>query len=75
MTTLDSLSVGGEATIVDVGGARPLQRRLMEFGILPGTRVRLVRRHALQGIVELEVRDSHLTLRAHEAGRLSVDRG
>lgn len=72
MTTLDLLTVGGEATVVDVGGARPLQRRLMELGILPGTRVRLVRRNLLHGVVELVVRDSHLTLRTQEAGRLAV---
>jgi len=72
MTTLNSLDVGHEATVLEVGGSRPMQRRLMEMGILPGTRVRLVRKSSLHGIVELEVRDCNLTLRSHEAGRLAV---
>ena len=73
MTTLDTLDSGHEATVVDVGGPRTMRRRLMEMGILPGTRVRLVRKSALHGVLELEVRGCNLTLRRHEAGRLSVD--
>ena len=55
---LDSLPIGTEARIVEVGGARPFRRRLMEMGFLPGTLVRLVRKNAVGGVIEVEVRRS-----------------
>jgi Fe2+ transport system protein FeoA len=42
----------------------------MELGLLPGTDVRLVRRVAASGLVELEVRGCHLSLRNSEAMHL-----
>ena len=74
MTTLDTLEVGLTATVRQVGGPRSFRCRLMEFGLLPGTKVRIVRRHPVQGILELEVRSSHLSLRTDEAGYLAVTR-
>ena len=44
----------------------------MELGLLPGTRVRVVRRVDVGGLLELEVRGSRLSLRRGEAGRLLV---
>ena len=72
MTTLDCLSSGSEALLHDVGGSRSFQRRLMEMGLLPGTRVRLVRRNDVGGVVELKVRQAHVSLRMSEARNLTV---
>jgi Fe2+ transport system protein FeoA len=47
----------------------------MEMGLLPGTLVRLVRRMPLGGLVELEVRGGHLSLRSSEVGQLMVELG
>lgn len=74
MTTLSCLSIGDEATLVGLGGARPFRRRLLEMGLLPGTRIRLVRKNALHDVLEVEVRRSHVTLRTLEAGELFVTR-
>lgn len=75
MTTLDRLSAGSEALLLDIGGARSFQRRLMELGLLPGTRIRLVRCHDLGGVMELEVRAARVALRKGEAGQLRVALG
>ena len=72
MTTLNSLTPGSEALLVEVGGARPFQCRLMEMGLLPGTRVQLVRRNAFGGVLELKVRHSHVTVRTFEASQMIV---
>ena len=69
---LDSLPIGTEARIVEVGGARPFRRRLMEMGFLPGTLVRLVRKNAVGGVFEVEVRRSRVSLRFAEARELAV---
>lgn len=67
---LTRLAPGQAARIESVGGKRAFRRRLMELGLLPGTRVRVVRRVEVGGLLELEVRRSRLTLRLPEARAL-----
>ncbi len=73
MSSLLDLSAGAEATLSRLGGTRSFQRRLMEMGLLPGTRVRLVRRNDIGGVIELEVRRCRVTLRKHDAGEIRVE--
>lgn len=70
--SLDSLPDGTAGTLVRLGGERTFRRRLMELGLLPGTAVRVVRRVDVGGVLELEVRNCHLTLRSGEARELFV---
>jgi ferrous iron transport protein A len=72
MISLVDLEAGAEGTLQSLGGSRPFQRRLMEMGLLPGTRVRLVRRNDIGGVVELEVRRCRVTLRRTDAAALNV---
>jgi Fe2+ transport system protein FeoA len=44
----------------------------MELGLLPGTKVRLVRRLEAGGVLELEVRRARLSLRTEDARHLTV---
>jgi Fe2+ transport system protein FeoA len=44
----------------------------MELGLLPGTRVRLVRRVDVGDVLEVEFRGCHLSLRRGDASRLVV---
>jgi ferrous iron transport protein A len=53
-----------------VGGAF---LRLREMGLLPGTRVRLIRRAPLGDPIEIEVRGYHLSLRREEADQIVID--
>ncbi|MEY2805671.1 MAG: ferrous iron transport protein A [Planctomycetia bacterium] len=72
MAQLATLAPGQAARIESIGGERSFRRRLMEMGFLPGTPVRLVRRLPLGGLLELEVRGSHVNLRIDEAAALQV---
>jgi ferrous iron transport protein A len=47
--------------------------RLREMGMLPGTRVKLVRKAPLGDPIEIEVRGYHLTLRLQEAEGVVVE--
>jgi len=73
MTPLRNLSPGSSARLVQVGGERGFRRRLMELGLLPGTDVRVVRSVDVGGLVELEVRGCHVSLRQSEAQELLVE--
>ena len=73
MSTLADLRPGTSATLTAVSGARAHRRRLLELGLVPGTRVHLVRRSALQGLLEVEVRGSRLSLRSAEAYQVTVE--
>ena len=75
MTPLRSLADGTAARLASIGGDRSFRRRLMELGLLPGTEVRVVRRAAVGGVIELEVRRARLSLRLAEADRLFVVTG
>ena len=73
MTSLSTLIAGADALLREVGGERSFRRRLMEMGLLPGTRLRVVRRNDVGGVIELEVRRCRISLRQSEAARLLVD--
>ncbi|MEZ4340564.1 MAG: ferrous iron transport protein A [Sandaracinaceae bacterium] len=65
--TLDELPVGAEGTIVEVRCDRPIARRLMEMGVLPGTRVAVVRVAPLGDPIQLRLRSYSLSIRRREA--------
>lgn len=72
MTSLFDARVGTTGHLERIGGERSFRRRLMEMGLLPGTPIRIVRRGSLEGLVEVECRGCHLTLRASEAQALYI---
>lgn len=72
MAALSNLSVGSNGILVALGGERSFRRRLMEMGLLPGTRVQMVRRNDLGGVLEVEARHCRMTLRQAEAAQLLV---
>ena len=69
---LDGVPVGRSATVVSVACDRATARRLMELGLLPGTRVDVVRVAPMGCPLELRVRDSALSIRRVEAARVAV---
>jgi Fe2+ transport system protein FeoA len=71
--TLAALPVGASAVIVRVRCARSIAVRLMEMGLLPGTRVTLVRVAPLGDPIELRVRGYALSIRRAEAELVDVD--
>lgn len=70
--SLVDLPLGQNAEIMSIDCERRLSRRLMEMGLLPGTRVRIVRVAPLGDPIELRVRNYSLSVRRAEAAKIAV---
>ena len=70
--TLDRLPLGESAVVHHVGGGRQVSRRLMEMGLLPGTRVAAIRRAPLGDPLELRLRGYLLSLRLADAAQIAL---
>lgn len=71
---LTELPLHQPATVVGVGGDRAFRRRLLELGLLPGTRIVLRNVAPMGDPVELELRGGRLSIRRAEAQRILVER-
>ena len=69
---LTSLALGAAATVTEIKLPPASRPRLMEMGLLVGTKVELVRFAPLGDPVEIKVRGYNLTLRKHEAEQIWV---
>ncbi|HEX4475377.1 MAG TPA: FeoA family protein [Polyangiaceae bacterium] len=72
MATLADLPTGASATVTSIGGERAFRRRMMEFGLLPGTTIELRRVAPLGDPVEIRVRGAALSIRRVEARNIGV---
>lgn len=72
VVALSSLSAGTSAVIVSIQIPPEARGRLLEMGVLVGTRIELVRRAPLGDPLEIKVRGYNLSLRKHEAELISV---
>lgn len=70
---LSELAPGESAPIVRILGDELVARRLMELGLVPGTRVEVVRHAPLGDPIELRLRQIHLSLRRSEAALVHVE--
>lgn len=71
--TLDKLSIGQNAVIVNVGGKGALRRHLLDMGLTPKTTV-MVRKVAPMGDpIELHLRGYELTIRLEDAREIEVE--
>ncbi len=70
--TLAEAKRGKLVTIERVGGERAFRRRLMELGLVPGTRVELKGVAPLGDPIELVVRGCSLSIRRAEAREVAV---
>ena len=69
---LTSVGVGRTATVAEIKLPPESRPRLMEMGLLVGTRIELVRFAPMGDPVEIKVRGYNLTLRKHEAEQIFV---
>ena len=69
---LTSVALGKTATVAEIKLPMESRPRLMEMGLLVGTRVELVRFAPMGDPVEIKVRGYNLTLRKHEAEQILV---
>ena len=70
--TLDQLPIGDTGVIHHVGGQRPLARRLMEMGLVPGTRIEAVGRAPLGDPLEVRLRGYLFSLRQADAVHIQL---
>lgn len=73
ITNLSDLAIGMTAVIQDMPtGHDAYLTRLRELGLVPGTKVRLVRRAPLGDPIEISVRGSRLAMRCSEAKHIKI---
>jgi Fe2+ transport system protein FeoA len=72
---LTSVALGTTATVAEINLPPTSRPRLMEMGLLVGTKVELVRFAPMGDPVEIKVRGYNLTLRKHEAEQILVRTG
>jgi Fe2+ transport system protein FeoA len=70
--SLADVKVRGAAIVAHVGGTRSVAIRLMEMGLLPGTRVEVLRIAPLGDPIEVKVRGFALSIRRQEARGIEV---
>ena len=71
-TSLDMLRPGQSGTVVGVMSSDDTGRRLMEMGVVRGSKVKLVKLAPLGDPLELELEGYHLSLRKAEAHSILV---
>ena len=72
---LTSVALGTTAIVAEINLPSASRPRLMEMGLLVGTKVELVRFAPMGDPVEIKVRGYNLTLRKHEAEQILVKTG
>jgi Fe2+ transport system protein FeoA len=69
---LSDLEPGQKGIVVSVKGGGATRRRIMDMGIVRGSKITVIRRAPLGDPVEFEIRDYNLTLRKKEAELIYV---
>jgi ferrous iron transport protein A len=70
--TLEQVPAGGAAVVDSFLTAKPSLTRLRELGLVPGTRIEVVRRAPLGDPMEIRLRQSHLAVRNSDAACIGV---
>ncbi len=71
--TLKELPVGKRAIVQRVGGEGDLRQHFLDMGIIPGTRLELVKYAPLGDPMELKLHGYELTLRLADAAKIEVE--
>ena len=71
--SLKELKVNESAIVQTVGGEGHLRQHLLDMGIIPGARVKMIRPAPLGDPIEIRIHDYELTLRRADAGHITVN--
>ena len=71
--TLDELEIGKSAVITKVNGKGDLRNHLLDMGIIPETRVTMVKVAPLGDPIEIMLRSYSLTIRKEDAGLIEIE--
>ena len=70
--TLKELAVGKSGLITAVGGEGDLRCRLLDMGLIPGTRITVVKYAPMGDPMEIRLRGYELTIRLEDAAKIEV---
>lgn len=71
--TLDKLPIGKTAVIAQVGGEGALRCRLLDMGLIPGTKVTVCKVAPMGDPIELRLRGYELTIRLEDAQKITLE--
>lgn len=71
---LSTLKKGQHGIIVHVGGKGAVKRRMMDMGVVPGSKISVVRVAPLGDPIEFNIKGYSLSLRKNEAEQITVER-
>ena len=72
--TADKLNVGESSLITRIGGSGPLRRRLLDMGLTPGTKIKVIKIAPMGDPLVFFLRGYELTLRKQDAARIEIGR-
>ncbi len=72
MNSIADFKPGDITTIVGFTGEMELQSRLVEMGFVPGIHLRIVKYAPWKGLVELKIRNYHVSIRMSDAKNIKV---
>ena len=72
MNSIADFKPGDVMTIVGFTGEMELQSRLVEMGFVPGILIRIVKYAPWKGLVELKIRNYHVSIRMSDAQNITV---
>jgi len=70
--TLDTVPVGTECIVKQIGGKGKIRTRILDMGLTRGTQVKVIRVAPFGDPIEFEVRGYNLSLRKEEARQVMV---
>lgn len=70
--SIADLQPGQSATIFKVGGDGPIRRRLLDMGLTPGTRIKMLQPAPSGDPVSIFIRSFELSLRRQEALNVEI---
>jgi len=75
LVTLNAVPVGSSALVTKISAAGMTRRRLLDLGLVPGTRVEAVRRSLLGDPVAYNIRGALVALRKEQSSQVVVSNG
>ena len=71
---MSEFPIGTMARILSYTHHDSFTERLREFGLIPGTLIRLLRKAPFHGPVEIQYRNSRIVLRPEEVAHMKLER-
>ena len=71
--TLDKADINKDYVILKVRGEKQIKRRLMDMGLIPGTKLHVRKLAPLGDPMEITVKGTELTIRKSDAFNILVD--